>query len=143
MSNRRIATILVVSLGLLMAQGCGGPPGSDASKVEAKVSGVVKHMGKLVTEGEVTFSSSNIERQVGGSSAKIGPDGSYSLTTFAGTNAVKFSGPFIDKDRTLQYKKRILNVKAGDNPGIDFDLGSETDEGKGPAYPTGKNRARR
>ena len=130
----RFALLVTLGSALALLPGCGGA-GADRSKSEAKVSGVVKYQGKLVTSGEVTFNASNSERQVGGSSSKIGPDGTYALTTFAGANAIRFAGPFIDKDRTLQYKKRVLTVKAGDNPNIDFDLGSENDEAKGPPLP--------
>ncbi len=135
-------TVLVLAGSLLaLVSGCGNA-GADGSKVEAKASGVVRYQGKPVTSGEITFNASNSERQVGGASAKISPDGTYSVTTFAGANAIRFAGSFIDNDRTLQYKKRVVTLKPGDNPNIDFDLGTETDEAKGPMYPSGKKGAK-
>ena len=141
--SKHLAVVFAATSLLPLVAGCGGSPGADSSRVEAKVSGVVKFQGKPVSAGEVTFFASNVERQVGGASGKIGPDGTYSLTTLAGSNAVKFAGPFIDKDRTLLYKKRVVTVNAGENPGVDFDLGGEVDDTKGPMYPSGKKGRRR
>ena len=139
---KHLAVLLASVCCLAIGSGCGGAPGVDSSRVEAKVSGVVKLQGKPVSGGEVIFSSANVGRLVGDGKATLGVDGKYELTTMAGVNAVKFSGAFIDKNRTLAFKKRTVTLKAGENPNIDFDLGTETDDAKGPIYPSGKKGGR-
>jgi hypothetical protein len=130
-----LAPFLSASLCIPLASGCGdGQPTVDKSKAEAKVSGVVKFQGKTVSGGQIDFNPSNVERQVGAYTAKIGPDGTYSVTTLIGNNAVRFSGPFLAGRPDIAMWTKVVEVTQGDNS-RDFDILGENDLTQGPNYP--------
>jgi hypothetical protein len=129
------ARFLLASLSLLFALGCGDSrPAVDRSTTEAKVSGMVKFQGKAVSGGKITFNPSNIERQMGEFTATIGPDGTYSLTTLTGVNAVRFSGQFLVGRPDVAMRIKIVEVAQGDNA-RDFDILGTNDLAEGPTYP--------
>src|SRR5262245_46326446 len=90
---RRTAAGLAAAATLWLAGGCGeGPPAGsvDSSKTEATVKGVVKVNGTPATEGELIFDPSNIYRKdAQPRTAPIGQDGSYTVKTLTGENAVR------------------------------------------------------
>ena len=66
--------------------GCGdGKPWVDTSLKEATVSGVVSVKGKPADGGTILFNPSNSGRIVPSRTAKIGPDGSYTIKTYTGS----------------------------------------------------------
>jgi hypothetical protein len=112
---RRRLVGLVSAAVLAGCLGCGGgaPPASSSTQ-EAEVSGTVTIRGKPATGGEITFDPSNIYRRDAGlATAKIGPDGRYSLKTLVGENAVRVHGPQVDKDPTLDTNQLGVVIKAG------------------------------
>jgi hypothetical protein len=146
MMHRRteIGIILLATSGLLPAPGCDGAPHMDTSKTEAKVSGIVKLKGKPVEGGEIKFDPSNAQRQVGSFTAKIGPDGTYSATTYTGENVVRFAGPVLQAHPEIGLSTRFCEVTSGENT-FDFDLLGENDQVRGPTYdrkklPPGKKK---
>ena len=133
--HKWVTRSLSASLGLILLSGCGdGRPAVDRSKTESRVSGVVKFQGKVVSGGEITFNPSNVERQVGEVTAKIGLDGTYSLSTLTGNNAVRFSGPFLVGRPDLAMRTMIVDVAQRDYK-RDFDILGENDLVQGPTYP--------
>jgi hypothetical protein len=129
----QIGIILLATFGILPAPGCDGTPSMDSSKNEAKVSGVVKVKGKPVAGGEIKFDPSNAQRQVGSFTAKIGPDGTYSTTTYTGENVVRFAGPMLQANPEIGLSTRFCDVASGENT-FDFDLMGENDQVRGPTY---------
>jgi hypothetical protein len=114
---RRRLVGLVAGAVLAGCLGCGGgaPPASSSTQ-EAEVSGTVTIRGKPATVGEITFDPSNVYRRGAGlASAKVGPDGRYSLKTLVGENAVRVRGPQVDKDPTLDTNQLNVVIKAGTN----------------------------
>lgn len=108
---------------LMALAGCGdGAPSVSSSDAEAAVHGTISIDGKPMTGGEVSFDPSNVNRKsASASSAKIGPDGSYTVKTLAGGNSVSVRSPQVNRNRKLQYNSRNFDARAGDNT-LDFDL---------------------
>jgi hypothetical protein len=80
MKRRMVGGSLVLTLSAALLIGCG-----DASRPKlGKVSGKVTYNGQPVTKGVVSFvPSGGPGAQTGqGATGEIGPDGSYTLTTF-------------------------------------------------------------
>ena len=104
---------------LLAGWGCDGGGGAhsvSASTEEATVKGTVTVDGKPISEGDVTFDATNINRKNGGGrTAKIGADGSYSLKTFVGSNSVTVHGTKVDGDPRLRMNGKQVDVKDGEN----------------------------
>jgi hypothetical protein len=112
----RIVGLLAGSV-VVTSWGCGGGiPSVSSSTQEAEVKGTVTIKGKPATGGEIVFDPSNIKRRdVGLYGAKIGSDGSYTLKTLVGENAVRVQGPQIDKDPALITNQLNVDVKPGEN----------------------------
>jgi hypothetical protein len=107
---------------LWFLSGCGdGKPYVDASLKEATVTGVVSVRGVPATGGTILFNPSNVRRIVPTREAAIGPDGSYTVTTYTGDNRVTFNGEVAAKNRGVGLMKEYADVKSGENK-IDFDL---------------------
>ena len=116
--TRHWITPALASTVLFAAWGCSDDkPSVDTTTAEAKVSGTVTVRGKPMAGGEVSFDPSNMERaNVGKRTAPIGQDGTYSVTTLQGRNAVRISGPMVKKEPQLGYGIHTIDVKPGDNP---------------------------
>jgi hypothetical protein len=114
---KRLVVGLVAGFVLITTGGCGdGTPSVSSSREEADVKGTVTIRGKPANRGEVVFDPSNIHRRDAGlASAKIGPDGRYSLKTLVGENAVRVRGPEVDKDRSLDTNQLNVVIKSGAN----------------------------
>jgi hypothetical protein len=112
------ATALIAAVG-----GCGdGAPAVDTTTAEATVSGKVMLKGKPAAGSTISFDPSNIERKdERARSAKIGPDGSYSVTTLAGQNRVSFTGPAINKFPEIANVADMHELEPGENT-LDFSL---------------------
>ena len=123
-----------MALGLIA--GCGDSyPGVDSSHTEAKVKGIILIKGKPAAGGgTISFNPSNVERKVASITAKIGEDGSYSLSTFTGGNEVKFSGPCLKDAKELALSSRYCELAGGDNE-VNFDLMGEDDKPRGIILP--------
>jgi len=115
-AKRRIVG-LMAALVVAAAWGCGsGAPPVSSSNEEADVKGTVTIKGKPATGGDISFDPSNINRKgVGPRSAKIAKDGTYSLKTLTGENAVRVTGPQINKDPSLATNQTNVDVKSGEN----------------------------
>jgi hypothetical protein len=107
----------LAGLFLVACWGCGdGAPAVSSSTDEANVKGTVTIRGKPVNGGEVVFDPSNIKRRDAAlNSAKIGSDGTYTLKTLVGENAVRVRGPQVDKDPALATNQLNVDVKSGEN----------------------------
>jgi hypothetical protein len=123
MSRRERRYVLPLWTCLLMfGHGCDeGPPAVDSSKTEATVSGVVKVRGVPADGGEIAFNPSNHLRVVPAKTAPIGPDGSFTVTTYTGGNEVSFRGTVATKNRGVGLIKEFVDVKRGENK-VEFDL---------------------
>ena len=133
-SLRRMRINLVLFAAALAASGCGdGKPWVDTSLNEATVSGVVSVRGKPADGGTILFNASNSGRIVAARTAKIGPDGSYTVKTYTGINQVSFDGDVTAKNRGVGLVKEAVDVAPGENK-ADFDLLGEGG-GKKPLYP--------
>lgn len=131
-------TSVALTTCLLFVLGCGDShPAVDSSFTEAAVKGVVKLQGKPAEGGGViSFNPSNVERKVATVTANIGDDGSYSLTSYTGSNVVKFSGPFIKDHPELALGSRFCELSRGENV-VDFDLlGANDTSNEEPAAPS-------
>ena len=122
------------SLGLAIYPGCGdGKPYTDTSLSEATVTGVVSVKGVPATGGTVLFNPSNSGRIVPTRTAPIGPDGTYTITTYTGVNQVSFGGEVAAKNRGVGLLKDFAEVTSGVNK-KDFDLFGEN-SGKKLQFP--------
>jgi hypothetical protein len=133
-----IGIVLLATSGLVLNPGCDDTPPMDRSKTEAKVTGIVKVKGKPVEGGEIKFDPSNALRQVGSFTAKIGPDGTYSATTYTGENVVRFAGPMLQAHPEIGLSTRFCEVTSGQNT-FDFDLLGAGDQVRGPTYDRNKS----
>jgi hypothetical protein len=96
--------------------GCDGTPSVDTTTAEANVSGVVKVRGKPMDGGEIRFDASNNQRaDATPRKAKIGSDGTYSITTLQGQNTARISGPAVKKEPQLGYGMHTIDVQPGEN----------------------------
>jgi hypothetical protein len=107
-----------LALALWMAGGgCGNPSGSME---EATVKGIVRVRGKPVTNGQITFHASNINRRnAPTTNAPIGKDGSYTAKTLVGENSVTVicKELFARKNQMLQDLEdgQLVKIQAGEN----------------------------
>ncbi len=129
----RNCLVAVACAGLAsMIAGCdasGGAPYVEGSQEEATVKGTVKVKGKLMPGGTLHFSASNSKRMVPTRDAQVGPDGSFSLTTYVGQNIVTLTPPRKTradmKNRNyygLEYADKFVDVKPGEENSFDLDL---------------------
>ncbi len=133
-ASRRIAAFAGVLALAIATAGCGdGKPWVDTSLNEATVSGIVSVKGKPADGGTILFNASNSGRIVPARTAKIGPDGSYTVKTYTGVNQVSFDGEVTAKNRGVGLLKEAVDVAPGENK-ANFDLLGEGG-GKKPLYP--------
>jgi hypothetical protein len=101
-------------------------PGLSGSAAEATVTGIVRVRGKPVTNGEITFRSSNVNRRgAPAKNAPIGKNGRYTITTLVGENSVMV----VCKELFQRENQMLLDLEDGQmvkvGPGentIDIDL---------------------
>jgi hypothetical protein len=118
----RRAEWLVLLLASSLIAGCGdGKPSIDTSRTEGTVTGTVTVKGQPATGGAIQFNPSNSGRIVPTRSAPIGPDGSYTITTYTGGNQVRFDGEVAAKNRGVGLMREYVDVRPGENK-VDFDL---------------------
>lgn len=111
--RRRLAAATLAAVAATLG-GCGEKPAVDTSTAEAKVTGSVTIKGKPMTAGEVRLDPSNYVRSdAAPRSGKINRDGSYEVTTLVGKNAVRVTGPAIDKNPEFGYSNLTVDVPAG------------------------------
>jgi hypothetical protein len=116
---------LVAAVLLLAAVGCGdGKPSIDTSLTEATVKGLVTIKGTPATGGEIRFNPSNSGRVVAARSARIGPDGAYTIKTYTGDNVVTFDGEVASKNRGVGLIREYAKVASGEQE-VNFDLMGE------------------
>jgi hypothetical protein len=123
MARRLAARWLVFAL-CVAGGGCNS--GSVSSTQEATVSGTVRVRGNAVTNGEITFRSSNGNRpSAPGKNAPIGKDGRYTITTLVGENSVMVVCKELFKRENQMLLDledgQMVNVGPGQNT-IDIDL---------------------
>jgi hypothetical protein len=123
--TKRLGCLAAAGL-LAIGPGCGGGrPSVDTSTAEATVSGTVTVDGKPASGCTISFDPSNVERKdATASTAEIGEDGSYSVTTLVGQNLVSFSGPLVSKYPDIVNGAFMHDLTAGPNT-IDFALPDE------------------
>src|SRR5262249_42993626 len=128
--TRVASAILAASVLLLgIAAGCDGPPAVNSSTTdEGTVHGKVTLDGKPVTGGEVVFNPANSQRKmIPARSAPIAPDGTYTITTLTGSNAVmvnpKADGRGKTKAGAVPAQMKPCEVQPGDNT---FDIALST-----------------
>jgi hypothetical protein len=93
-----------------------------ASSEEANVKGRVTIRGKPATGGEISFDPANTKRPNEiARRAAIGKDGTYTVKTLVGNNAVRISFPGMERDRELGSAEQSFEVKPGENQ-FDFQL---------------------
>jgi hypothetical protein len=117
--SRYLASFVVILGGL--ESGCDDRPSVDSSTTEATVTGTVLIKGKPATGGEIQFNPANVDRLVGSRTATIGPDGTYTITTYTGGNQIGFAGRLASENPGLFRFKEYFEVQRGENK-KDFDL---------------------
>ena len=122
--GRKAQLVPLVVLGILSGCGGGGKPSVSGSSTEVTVHGTVSYKGKPVTEGTIKFDPANTSRRdAKATSAPIGSDGAYKVTTLLGENRVSFEIPSLFKqDPMLAPFTVIYDAPAGDSP-FDIKLG--------------------
>jgi len=118
MLTSRFAAIAFTSATLVALAGCGeGAPPVSSSTAEATVHGTVTYKGKPVTEGEIRFDPTNVQRRNAPIvTAPIGKDGTYSVKTLVGENSVSFILPALTKsDPSLAYATLQYTAPGGDS----------------------------
>lgn len=123
--GRRLAA-LFASAALMTAGGCGEKPTTvdetaSNSKAEATITGKVSIKGKAASRGRVTIEPLGTNGIPTGSNvAQVDKDGTYTVTTTAGSNDISVSST---GDATIDsgYNKMTTEVKPGPNT-LDLDL---------------------
>jgi hypothetical protein len=109
-----MAAACAATLGL--GWGCGGSPDAPSSHEQATVHGTVKIEGKHATSGTVEFNPANVNRKDAPSATSpIGNDGTYSVKTLVGGNAITVTAPEITKKPVLERAMPSFDVQSGDN----------------------------
>jgi hypothetical protein len=94
---------------------------------EATVKGTVRVRGKPVTNGRVSFRTSNINRPTAPTKeAEIQKDGTYAIKTLVGANFVEVSCKEIltPRNRDLVENEQMVTIRSGENT-LDIDLPSQ------------------
>lgn len=116
MHYARLRPMSLAAALLATGGGCGDSPATSNSSTEATVTGTVTVKGKTATKGRITFDPSNIERKMEPArTTEIAKDGTYTIKTLVGENAVRVSTPEIDKDRQSGTQQQTFDVKPGEN----------------------------
>lgn len=107
---------VVGAMSVAFLSGCGeGRPDVESSTEEAKVTGKVVIQGKAATGGKIIFDPSNVERKMARvTTADIGPDGTYSVSTLIGDNVVRVEGREAEK-AGVQLDLVPVDIKRGEN----------------------------
>lgn len=125
---RRVGAVGLVLAAFLTANGCGNPdaPNVSGSTEEATVKGTVSIRGKPVTNGEVSFRSSNINRPNAPlKTAKIGSDGTYTIQALIGDNVVAVSCKEFAQRKNMELieNEQPVNIRSGEQT-LDIELPS-------------------
>jgi len=115
--------VLLATALLLVIWGCdgGGAPAVSGSSEESTVKGTVTAEGKPATSGRVTFDPANVNRRTAlAHTAEIGKDGTYTVTTLIGENAVQVEA------RGQPLFRQGVNVKSGGDT-INFEVKAGAD----------------
>jgi hypothetical protein len=127
MARRHVAGWLALAL-WMASGGCSNPFASafSSSMEEATVKGTVRVRGKPVTNGQITFRASNINRRNAPTkNTPIGTDGSYTVKTLVGENFVLVvcKELFTRKNQMLMDLEdgQMVKIQAGENT-LDIDL---------------------
>ena len=127
--NGGLAARAAALAALVALAGCegGSTPSVSGSNTEVTVHGKVTYKGQPVTEGEISFDPSNIQRRDAKIvTVKIGSDGTYSVKTLQGENNIRFNLPTLSKqDFGLASASKTYTAPAGDTT-FDIDLSSTT-----------------
>jgi hypothetical protein len=114
MNHTSKATTLLALMTLLVVWGCesgGGAPPVSGSSEEVTVKGTVTIKGTPATGGELLFDPANINRRDAmPRRAKVGKDGTFTVTTLVGENMVRTEGKELPEERGLKFV-----LKDGDN----------------------------
>lgn len=126
MTRRRAAGWLALALTTTGVGGCrfSDAPPISGSLEEATVKGTVRVHGKPVTNGIVSFRTSNINRPNAPlKEAPIGKDGTYTVTTLVGENFIEVSCKelFTPKNRSLLENEQMVNITSGASS-LDIDI---------------------
>ena len=130
----RALAVWVALLGI--AAGCDSQPAVNSSTTEeGTVHGKVTLDGKPVSGGEVVFNPANSQRKmVPVRKAPIGADGTYTITTLTGSNAVMVNPPADGRGRTragaVPAQMIPFEVQPGDNT-LDIPLSTPAPTGAG------------
>ena len=121
-------TPYLIASAFLSLASCGDPdmPRVSGSLEEATVKGTVTLRGKPVTNGEISFRASNINRpNVPAKNAAIGKDGTYTIQAFIGENMVEVSCKELAtrKNMELQENIRPVKLKSGEQT-LDVEISS-------------------
>ena len=115
-SLHRIGIGLLAGSFLIAAWGCGDEkPPVDTSNEEVTVTGSVKVMGRTPTKGLVRFDPANYRRKVAYREAPIAKDGTYSIKTLVGRNAVSVSLPSFNLSREMDGLEVRYDARPGPN----------------------------
>jgi len=119
MNHARKVTTLLALMTLWVMGGCdggGGAPAVSGSSEEVTVKGTVTVKGKPATGGELAFDPANINRPDAlPRHAKVGEDGTFTVTTLVGENMVNTEGKGLPAVRGLKFV-----LKDGDNIAIEL-----------------------
>jgi hypothetical protein len=118
MMRRHAAGWLTLAIWSVGACGCGSPYTANAtgSLEEVTLKGTIRVRGKPVTNGVVSFRSSNVKRPTAQTKeVPISKDGTYTVTTLVGQNFVEVScketlGP---KNRDLIENEQMIKIESG------------------------------
>ncbi len=113
---RRCLTPYLIAAAFLACAGCGNPdaPSVSGSLEEATVKGTVTLRGKPVTNGEISFRASNINRpNAPAKNAPIGKDGTYTANVFIGENMVEVSCKELATRKNMELQENIRPAKIG------------------------------
>jgi hypothetical protein len=115
---RRWALSALAVASLIAPSGCGaGQPSAETSSTgEARVTGTVKVHGLAMNGGRITFEpAAEPQKKATPRSAEIRSDGTFEITTLAGPNTVKISGPALKKEPALVNAPKTVDIKPGEN----------------------------
>ena len=132
-SAHKIGSSFVAAAALFLMLGCEDKPSVSTTTEEATVHGKVTYKGKPLTKGQVSFDPANYQRKnVTARQADISADGTYTVKTLQGENAIHVLSPEI-KGRE-GYEQLSLDVKSGDNT-FDIAIGGAAAHTEGAAEP--------
>jgi hypothetical protein len=98
-------------LALAVVTGCTSQPGAITSSEEATVKGQVTIQGKKVTAGTIVFKAEGHEPV----EATVQKDGTFTLTSWAGTNMVTVQGKELEQAVANMPPQQPTDLMPGEN----------------------------